>query len=476
MKRILSFCVAFVFGIAFLVLPFFSCNGLNPSYATSSLATETNESDIENKNDIIGVEENKIPSDLKSIIARYETPFDSGTQKTMNGVSLNPQADDYGQVNVSSMLIGKNFSIESGESIYLWVYIPSSIALTLKVKFSSSGGENIVWEVEPSIYGTPLINEIVGWKLLELPISDATTSLNGNNLNEIVFSSFGLSYTNEEEVEINLTKETFSFFHVFRGKAKSETVSILKTRNYSYYEFSDEIYSTLNDLYFEDKFDYKSETDLFKYLVVGKKDLKNYSDSSMTFEVKLTVPNEADYVFTNAETYTFKQVGNYTLNVALYKYSDSSSTTVFTLSHTFSVLKMKFGKFNFLDIIMDKGESNLITFEVSSNFVFDSNISIKMGDSSIAKVEYYATHNTYQITILGLQKGKTQLTVSAKGHREGTTTSETYSQTIDVYVNDSDSGTRTKVIILLVCLSLYLLAFLIYVIMKLSKKRDNGVR
>ena len=204
MKRVFCLFLAFIFGLATFATPVFA--GKNSSGNLSTHAVEINtdvtEDMILNKQDIISVDYNNLPSNLKSMAKQGETPFDYATQKCLDGVSISPSADEYGQTNVTAFLVSSVFSITEAESLYLWVYIPDTIALVLTIEVKSADGETLSWTLTPNDFGDILSTSVVGWKLLELPASAATKTLNDKVLSSINFTTFSLRYYKDETIEI----------------------------------------------------------------------------------------------------------------------------------------------------------------------------------------------------------------------------------------------------------------------------------
>lgn len=470
--------LAFIFGLAAFATPVFA--GKNSSGNLSTHAVEINtdvtEDMILNKQDIISVDYNNLPSNLKSMAKQGETPFDYATQKCLDGVSISPSTDEYGQTNVTAFLVSSVFSITEAESLYLWVYIPDTIALVLTIEVKSADGETLSWTLTPNDFGDILSTSVVGWKLLELPASAATKTLNDKVLSSITFTTFSLRYYKDETIEIKTSNDTLSFYHVFKGTSAKGETAVVKNLTYTYYKFSENFYSSVKNLYVYDTFIYTSPTDFFEYLVIGKKDLKNYSNSSVTFKVSLSVPQSPAHDFVGAEVFVLNKNGTYTLSVSASEYKMSNSVQIFSTSYSFNVAVPKLGNFSSEDIFIRVGETRSFSFEFSYNIELDSEVSVVCSDKSVAVATYYVTHNTCIIEILGAKKGIIKLSVSADAHRIGTTQTQKFNENITVYVNDKEDESNAKKIILWSTLALYLLAGVIYVIIKLVKSRGSKVR
>jgi hypothetical protein len=402
-------------------------------------------------------------------------PFDTSKKEMMSGVSITPNADAYGQV--SSTFYTPSFNATNDSSIFMWVFIPDEILYDLSIEIKGSAQESVVWTFDSSTLTEKLISaySLNGWKLFELCFSDAEQSLGEKNLEDVTFGTIKISYQDALSLGVKYSNNYLSFYHVYIAKSFSSESTILKSLSYSYYNFDENFTDQFENLYVDDDFDFVSVNDFFSYLIVGKTDLKKYSNNDYTITISLTSPSSDETTLTSQMNYVFSESGRYVFNITVSEYRSTGSKQVVSTSYSVYINTFSLGSFSSVNLQIQKGEVRVVSFYISENFVFDGELVVECNDKSVAEITYYVTHNTCQIRISGQKRGKTTISVSASGHRDGTDKVETYSTSTNIEVGDK-SISLTSVTILWISLSVYLIVFLIYVIMMVTKAKKSGVR
>ncbi|MBP3581123.1 MAG: hypothetical protein J6J33_00030, partial [Clostridia bacterium] len=124
---------------------------------------------------------------------------------------------------------------------------------------------------------------------------------------------------------------------------------------------------------------------------------------------------------------------------------------------------------------IDKGDKYVVPFKLAPNFIVEEDISVTVGDKSVAKASYYVEDGVCYIMIEGVDEGKSLLTVTMVGKREGFDKTSTYTYTTDVII--LDSGTSVVSMVLLwsffgvICAGL-----VIFLIISFVKARKFGVK
>ena len=98
------------------------------------------------------------------------------------------------------------------------------------------------------------------------------------------------------------------------------------------------------------------------------------------------------------------------------------------------------GSFLNANYFFDEKTENVIVFEIVDQFVLDGEIYVYTADKKLAEVTNYKVEDgVCYITINTYSEGVSTITLEAEGHREGTEEIETFTYTVNMFI-DADSS------------------------------------
>ena len=161
MKKIFSLIFGIMVCLSAMLIGFLPAKNSvkNQTFASDSIEqkfydSSTKELVVKNPSSLIGASTDK-------------TPFDKETKQRMEGVSITPTADEFGQVSYYSQTIagGAGYTPEVSDNILMWVYLIDAIAFKLEISLTNSSAENaLIWS-----FGAQQTYEMgSGWKLIAL--------------------------------------------------------------------------------------------------------------------------------------------------------------------------------------------------------------------------------------------------------------------------------------------------------------------
>lgn len=471
MKKKISVFFALLF-LMVSVMPLF-LHGQKTKIANAETISFS-EDTLKNKTDIISPERNSF-SDSSATLDN--SPFDQSKGKVMDGYTVTPNADEYGQVN--SYYSIDEVNIKSNQSIYIWVYIPDTMLYDFSIILNSSAGKTLSFEILSSeLYNIIIskmgISSIYGWKLFELPVKNATEKLKDETLKDFNFDSVRVKYvapTNESKSKYS---EKFSFYHIYVADSFYGETTIAEYCNYANYKVKDSFMSKMNNLYVGDSIKVMSSSEIFEYMYIGKNNVVKYPNLNLTWSLFVSNENGKSYEMKFGNSYTFDYKGYYTVGVKVYEKRSMLSNLVVNYSDAYYVEEFDFGSMK-SEYTFKKGEENIIKFQFTPDFVLDGEVNVSISDKNIASESHYIKNNVLYITISAVKYGSVELKVSAKGYRQGETKLQDFEQiaTIDI---TQDNTQTWEMWVLWITFGVFCACLLIFMVISFVKARKSGVK
>ncbi len=478
MKRILSLILGIMCGITFG----FACICVPKTKTEASISSGIfDESLLVDKQDIIGVN-----ASFSSMTAKLNaTPFDKETKAMMPGFAYAPNTSTDGQINtkIDFSSTTSEFVAQVGQSVYVWLYFPANLYYELKLGFYNSSGNGVYWYFDTAELSNLLSDNGTktygyGWRLFELNFKDAALK-NVDSAYTSSYSVFEIVYKKSDLIDsASEVTESLSFYHVYKASSFGNT-GVCKYQNYAVFELKQDFLNSLENIFVGDALKYNGIYDVFEYVIVGNKDLKNYSDiANFSWLFVISDANSEKITIKYGEEYTFKNSGWYSINVKLYKTvgqgEQQSAKVLLNTSTSFFIDEFGMGSFSGNNYFFEKGSKHLIKFTFTEGFVIDDEIVVTAGNKRIANATYYIEGNNCYVVLDLLKVGTTKITISAKGHREGYTKVETYSKTLDIHVKKGED--KASKVLLWVSFGIFCATGATYLVISFVKARRFGVK
>lgn len=477
-KRILSLILGIMCGITLVFAGFCVPKTKNNAFAGD---VKFSESSLQNKQDIIGSN----GSFSNAVALSHAAPFDKENKTMMQGNAYAPSWSSSGQINtkINFSSGGTPFVAETGESVYVWLYFPQFLLYELKLGFYTAQQKGVYWQFEDA----ELLDELndggnklfaYGWRLFELNFNDAEL-VGLDSPYESTFSIFEIVYQIPDNTQTTETvSESLSFYHVYKADSFGRT-GVVQYQDYTLFELKQSFNTKLKNLYVGDSLKFNGIYDIFEYVVVGNKDVKNYTDlSAYRWSIILNDTNSATLDVEYGEEYTFQNRGWYSINVKLYKTTTQSGVTstdiVLNTSSSFYIEKFNIGTFDGNNYFFEIGKKYSVKFIMAADFVLDGDIVISVSNKKLASTTYYIEGNLCYVTVDVLDLGNGTITLTASGHREGYSNVETYSSTMHFYTTYGDQNTSET--FLWICFGGFCVILVSYVIISVVKSRKFGVK
>ena len=463
MKKVLAFLIIIATGLMAL-MPLFSASSKN-----EARAVEFDEGSLTEIVDILDVNGTGYADGL---LSNSGTPYDYDKQEPMPGKILTPNQDEFNQFDLYQTIDG--VQLKSNQSVYAWVYIPNSYLKDLSVTLYSVGGASISWTISSlDLYSTLVTSlsniSVEGWKLFEFSAQDYSAMSNITFLNSTIFTQIKVSYRSSV-VPTEKNSQTLSLYHIFIGDGFSGQTRVIKSLSYYNYKFNANFLDKIKNKYLYDELKISSRSEIFDNLYAGKTDLLSESSLSQTLYIFIRNTSGTEHHYKLGQSYIFEEEGFYTITFKVTSQTEKSNA----ISKSFYIEKFDAGYLN-SSYRIDKGEKYVVPFKLAPNFIVEEDISVIVGDKSVAKASYYVEDGVCYIVIEGVDEGKSLLTVSMVGKREGFDKTNTYTYTTDVII--LDSGTSVVSMVLLwsffgvICAGL-----VIFLIISFVKARKFGVK
>ena len=477
-KRILSLILGIMCGITLVFAGFCAPKIQNNAFADD---VKFSESSLQNKQDIIG--ENASISGATALA--HSAPFDKENKTMMQGYSYAPLWSSSGQINskINFSTGGTPFVANDGESVYVWLYFPQFLLYELKLGFYNAQQKGVYWQFDDAV----LLDELndggkklfaYGWRLFELNFADAEL-VGLDSAYGTTFSIFEIVYQLPDNTQTTETvSESLSFYHVYKADSFGAT-GVKYYQDFTLFELKPSFNTKLKNLYIGDSLKFNGIYDIFEYVIVGNKDVKNYTNlTAYRWSIILNDTNSATLDVEYGEEYTFQNRGWYSINVKLYKTTTQSGVTttsiVLNTSSSFYIEKFNIGAFSGNNYSFEIGKSYAVKFLMADDFVLDSDIVISVSNKKLASATYYIEGNLCYITVDVLDLGNGTITLTASGHREGYSEIETYSSSVNFFTTYGDQNTSET--FLWICFGGFCVILVSYGIISFVKARKFGVK
>lgn len=477
MKKQLSFIFALIISITSVMFAFSWL--FQPKLKTNAyINIDFNENDLVGKKDI--VDPNNVDASFFSDMVLNQNPFNLSTRTMMTGYSIVPKTTN-SLKDIDSAYVVDEFSVNTSESIFMWIFIPSDYYFDLTIAFEDEQSNRISWTITRSRL-TGLLSDSnadkfdYGWKLFEFCVSDADMNDEvKTNIFSYKFKTLKVSYINNTGIYIESNKNKFSFYHVFLAQSYSNHTTIVDSQSYVQYQLNPNFVGD-KTYYIDDEVLFTNIKSIFDVLIVGQNDLREYSNSNYSFEISVQNP-EGDVVSKYfGEKFIFDTIGYHRVSITIKEYRSDASEVVFFEQMDFFVDYFSMGAFTNVNYVFEADEKTEISFKFSKSFLMQNeDIKVESSDKTIAEVTHYIKDGVCYVQVKGLKEGKFDLIVKANGSRAGTYDVKEYSVKTAAKVVDSDKKSTSEVILWTV-LAVYGGGFAIFVVISLVKARQVGVK
>ena len=478
MKKIFSFIFGLMMCLSALLISFLP---LKNSTKKQTFASET----IEQKFYDSSTKELVVKNPASLVGASVDkTPFDEETKQRMEGSSITPNADEFGQVKYYAQTIagGAGYSPEVNDNILLWVYLIDAIGFKLEISLSNSSSQNtLTW-----LFGAQQTFEMgSGWKLIALKLDDYKDEIIESpqtySLITFKFLSEASEFEGEEGYECYdiVTDERFSFYHIFTSKNAKyiEKSGILLSLSKSFYKFS-ENFNIGDDVFVGDKVKVESPSKIFDYFIVGKNDLSDYM-SSGKYYWNMSIKNPSSYTSSLdfGDVINFTEKGFYYFKIQLFEDKALTDESVFYTGINIHCDELFLGRFKLgSEYKLVDDEKILISFQVSSGLTDISEYSVSLSNSNAEIETYYEEDGILYVCVVGKDDGKVELKISAEAKSKHNNKVQTFSSVASIDVNYTKDDVDLFMIIIWITFGVFCLVIIIYLSISVVKARKNDVK
>lgn len=450
---------------------------LSKKSLSSEMAYANIESEYYNEYSIDLLSRN-ISGNISNGVIENIAPFNTDTKQKMEGYSITPTADSYGQVKNKEFKINDFEPIE-GDSIYLWVYLFETFTFELKISITDKSASTLVWE-----FSTQQVYEMgTGWKLLALDFGDLADleedqNYLGNTYSHIIFNFLSLESEEGDTYEVE-THERFSFYHIFLSNGlnsfgKSGKVADLSG---SFFKFKED-FPFGRDVFIGDKMKIQSANQIFDYLYIGKYDLSNYTSSKKYFWVlKIEDPYGVSTNISFGDTILFAKEGYYHLNIQLYETGALVNRLVLNKDISTYCDEAKLGRFDMgSSYVMKDSENILLTFRFSDNIQLKDNYEITIDNKNAEIDTYYVENGILYIQVSGVSAGVSTLNISAKASSKLNDEAHDFTSSAEIKILSTEEKVDVFMIIIWATFGCFCGGIIIYMTISLVKARKNDVK
>lgn len=477
MKKLVGFVFGFLMFLSVMLISFVPVKNSANKQACASVSIENQYFD-ENSIELVS----KNPTSFVGASAD-RTPFDKSRGQLMEGSSITPTADDYGQVKSFSygLCSGNGYTPELDDNILMWIYFIDAITFKLEISLDDGSFDGLVWE-----FDAQKIYEIgTGWRLVALKLSDHRTEIatNPKTYNYITFKylSEASEFEGEEGYESYQIKtdERFSFYHIFASKNanKIKNTGILHRLDTSFYKFS-ENFNIGKNAFVGDKIKLDVPSKIFEYLYIGKNDLSDYLASGKYYwSVTL---RDSDMVNANidfGDTINFYKKGFHHLSIQMFEKLTIGNKRVLSVGVNVYVDEMCLGKYSMAGTYSIKDDEKIVVALTLSDALIDlGELSVTLNNNNAEIESYYEEDGVVYVCLYGKSSGLSDLTISAEGKTKFNDDTQTFSSIATISVDYTDSGVDVFNIVLWVLFIGFCAEIIIYLLISVVKARRNDVR
>ncbi len=477
MKRLYSFCLGLVAILSAMLISFLPTKKTVQKQTFASNVIEQKFVDESTKELV-----SKTPSYITNA-SSDKTPFDTDAGDYMDGVSITPNADEYGQVIYYSYSLGEaGYTSEFDDNILMWIYLIDVVTFKLEISLQDENFNNLTW----SFNSQKLIEMETGWKLIALRLSDKLINQSeaGVNYKTITFKYVSEASETENPDDYKdyetITNDRFSFYHVFTSKNANliKRSGILYSLAKSFYKISED-FDIVDNVFIGDKIKLESATKVFDFLFVGKRDLNDYlSDGAYYWNLYIRSPSGENKGIDFADSITFLESGFYGINIQL-KEDLSIQQDPIILNVNFNIYcdELSLGKFvDGSSYNIKDDEKILIKLKLSETLKDMNNFTVSLSNNKAEIESYYIEDNTLYVYVIGKDDGRVNLEVSADAMSKFNTKTTNFSSTASIKVDYSKGKVDIFVVIVWITFICFSVGIIIYLSISVVKSRKNDVK
>ena len=477
MKKRFSCFFAFLLFLSALLISFLPTKNFTQYQANAS---ESIEQRYKDSSTIELVQKN--PSTLSGASAD-KTPFDEETEKRMDGFSITPSADEYGQVKSFSYTLcgGNGYTPETSDNILMWVYLIDVVTFKLEICLGNASSNTLTWVFDAQT----LYDMGSGWKLFSLKLSDfeseITTSQETYSFITFKYLSEASEVESEDVYESYETKtdERFSFYHIFTSKNANliKKTGVLVHLSKSFYKFADS-FNIGKNAFIGDKVKVEAPSKIFEYLYVGKNDLTDYLSSGKYFwSVSIKSPNSSTTSMDFGDTLIFSEQGFYHLTIQLFEENTLENELILNVGHNIYVDEHSLGKFAMGSLFKIKDDEKIVVALTLSDALTDrGEISVSLTNNNAEIESYYEEDGVLYVCVVGKADGKVNLEISAEAQSKFGDNRQTFASTATINVYYTKGDVDIFMVVLWIVFGSFCLGIIIYLSISVVKSRKNDVR
>ncbi len=471
MKKTISFICAIFIALA-LLMPCFCCA---KTTSDNEIAFAGIEDDFYTAESIDLISKNPSGSITNGIIEDV-APFDTSTNKKMEGMSITPTSDDYGQIKSKSFKINQ-YNPSEDDVVYLWIYLIDTVSFHLNITLTDNMTKSLMWHFD----SLELYEIGTGWKLLGLKLSDFNSDEFVSNTYEYIMFNYEMEDTgdgNNEDVAIKAS-EKLSFFHIFVSNVSNPKIPSGKVA-----ELSNSFYKLTEDLPFGetvfvgDKIKIQKPEEMFEYLYIGKYDLSNYTTSGKYYwTLIIESPSRTRTNIDFGDTILFTEQGFYQLTIQLIEVGTFSNQIRLNKDISIFCDEAHLGYFSMGTTYKIKDtESILIAFKLAQNFVQDEELKVSLNNKNAEIETYYEEDGFLYIFVSGKSGGNTTLEIFAKGSTLYNSEKLDLVSSAIIEIESTEKKMDVFLVILWITFACFCVVIIIYLIISLVKARKNDVK
>lgn len=422
----------------------------------------------------------KNPSGFVNCKIENIAPFDPDTKSKMDGSSVTPDADEFGQFSSRTFSINA-YTPERDDAIFMWIYLIDVVTFKLKISIYDGSSSVLSWEFDSQ----QVYDMGIGWMLIKLNLRDFEFS---EDYTTKIYDRITFSYLSEaEEFEGEegyesydvKTDERFSFYHVFVSKNAnySENSGKIYSLAKSYYEFCDN-FITGGTVFVGDKLKLSSVKDVFKYLYTGKYDLSNYMSSGKfywTLSVKdpELVKTKIDF----GDTVNFYKSGYYVISITLNQKTTITNKSILNIDINLYSEELTLGSFiSGSRYSLKDNEKIMLSFKLSNGIDIEGDYEISLSNNNAEIDSYYEKDGILYVCVAGKNAGTSTLQITAKGISKHNSQVQDFSAEASITISQSSKGVDVFMVILWITFGVFVVGFIIYLLISLVKSRKNDVK
>ena len=477
MKKIYSLIFCFLMSLSALLISFLPLKNMNSNQAEASLSLEQKYYDSSTIELV-----SKHPTSVTGATAD-KTPFDVNTRQRMEGISITPEADDYGQVDRYSFMIcsGSGYTPEVDDNILMWVYLIDAITFKLEISLGDGSSNELVWLLDSQ----KLYSIGSGWKLISLKLSDHSDKLEGvqKTYGFITFKylSEASDYEGEDGFQSYETKtnERFSFYHIFTSKNANliKKTGNLYSLDKSFYKFSED-FNIGKNAFVGDKIKIESPSKIFEYLYIGKLDLSDYLTSGKYFwSVSLKTPNSATLHIDFGDILNFYEKGFYLLSIQLFEELTLEDELILNVGLNIYSDELSLGSFSMgssFKIIND--EKIVVALTLSDALTDMGDIEVSLTNNNAEIESYYEEDGILYVCLIGKSNGKVNLEMTAEAMSKYGEDKQTFSSVATIDVVYTKGQVDIFIVVLWISFAVFCLGIIIYLSISVVQSRKNDVK